>query len=159
MRLLGQFQTSLFFYEKISSKQKAQKCKQAIFFPLNVFYAHKNAAFFVFVHLFAFYAFCLLEIFSKKKKEVWKCPKSLIFIITLLIYKYLFVFVFAELLSYWNSFAAAFFAIKIKRCLHVSYMQLSDCLRIHNITYITHLDIQKMKLLSFNTLVNITSVW
>ena len=132
MRLLGQFQTSLFFYEKISSKQKAQKCKQAIFFPLNVFYAHKNAAFFVFVHLFAF--------------------------ITLLIYKYLFVFVFAELLSSWNSFAAAFFAIKIKRCLHVSYMQLSDCLRIHNITYITHLDIQKMKLLSFNTLVNITSV-
>ena len=63
MRLLRQFQTYLFFYEKISSKQKAQKCKQATFFPLDAFYAHKNAAFFVFIHLFAFCAFCSLEIF------------------------------------------------------------------------------------------------
>ena len=55
-----------------------------------------------------------------------------------LIYKSLFVFVFAELLSYWNSFAAAFLAIKIKRYLNVSYKQLFDCFHIHNITYITH---------------------
>ena len=55
-----------------------------------------------------------------------------------LIYKSLFVFVFAELLSYWNSFAAAFLAIKIKRYLNVSYKQLFDCFHINNITYITH---------------------
>ena len=51
------------FYEKILSKQKTQKRKQATFFPLGAFYAHKNAAFFVFIHLFAFCAFCSLEIF------------------------------------------------------------------------------------------------
>ena len=48
-------------------------------------------------------------------------------------YIFLFAFVFAELLSYWNSFAVAFLAIKIRRYLHVSYIQLFDYLRIHNI--------------------------
>ena len=65
---------------------------------------------------------------------------------------------FAYLLSCWNPFAVVILAIKIKRYLHVSYMQLFDYLRIHNIIYITYLDIQKMKILSFNTLGDITSV-
>ena len=43
------------------------------------------------------------------------------------------VFVFAWLLSYQNSFPAAFLAIKINRCWHVSYMQVFDYLCIHNI--------------------------
>ena len=34
-------------------------------------------------------------------------------------------------------------AMKIKRYVHVSYMQLFDYLHIHNITYITHLHIRK----------------
>ena len=45
----------------------------------------------------------------------------------------LFVFVFAYLLSYWNSFAIAVSEIKIKRYLQVLYMQLFDHLYIHNI--------------------------
>ena len=45
----------------------------------------------------------------------------------------LFVFVFAYLLSYWNSFAIAVSEIKIKRYLQVLYMQLFDYLYIHNI--------------------------
>ena len=48
-------------------------------------------------------------------------------------YIFLFAFVFAKLLSYWNSFAVAFLAIKIRRYLHVPYIQLFDYLRIHNI--------------------------
>ena len=60
----------------------------------------------------------------------------------------LFVFIFAYLLSYWNAFTVA---IKIKRYLHVSYMQLFYYLGIYNITYITYLDIQKMKIYSFNS--------
>ena len=64
-----------FFYEKILNTQKSIKSikstkstksikitktqisKQATFLPLDVFYGHKNAAFFVFVRL---YAFCVL---------------------------------------------------------------------------------------------------
>ena len=34
----------------------------------------------------------------------------------------------------------------LKRYLHVSYMQLLDYLGIHNITYITYFNIQKMKI-------------
>ena len=49
-------------------------------------------------------------------------------------------------LTYWNSFAVAFSAIKIKSYLHVSYMQLFEYLRIHNITYIAYLNIKKMKI-------------
>ena len=41
----------------------------------------------------------------------------------------------------------------------VSYMQLFDYLPICNITYTEYLNIQKMKIKSLNTLVNITSVW
>ena len=44
---------------------------------------------------------------------------------------------FAYLLSYWNSFAIAILGIKIKRYLHVSYMQLLDYFYQHNITCIT----------------------
>ena len=49
------------------------------------------------------------------------------------------VSVFAELLNYWNSFTVTFLPIKIKRYLHVPYMQLFDYLGVHNITYITRL--------------------
>ena len=38
-------------------------------------------------------------------------------------------------------------------------MYLLDYLRIHNITYITYLDLQNIKIWSLNTLVNISSVW
>ena len=43
------------------------------------------------------------------------------------------LFVFAYLLSYWSSFRLTILEIKIKRYLHVSYMQLFDYLYIHNI--------------------------
>ena len=58
----------------------------------------------------------------------------------------LFVFVFAYLLSYWTSFAVTILALKIKRYVHVLYMQLCDYLSTHNITYITYLHIQKIKI-------------
>ena len=45
---------------------------------------------------------------------------------------------FAYLLSYWNSFAIAILGIKIKRHLHVSYMQLLGYFYLHNITYIAY---------------------
>ena len=57
-----------------------------------------------------------------------------------------FVFVFAQLLNYWNSFAVAFLAIKIKSYLHVLYMYLLDYLCIHNKICITYLNLQKMKI-------------
>ena len=50
------------FYEH--KKHRAQNVKQVTFFFLDVFYEHKNAAFFVFVRLYAFCAFCMCEIFS-----------------------------------------------------------------------------------------------
>ena len=57
-----------FFYKRILHAPKAQKCKQATFLTLDVFYAHKNAAFLFFVCLFAF---CSLEnLLIKKNKEV-----------------------------------------------------------------------------------------
>ena len=43
------------------------------------------------------------------------------------------LFVFAYLLGYMNSFAIPILEIKIKRHLHVSYMQFFDYLCIHNI--------------------------
>ena len=46
---------------------------------------------------------------------------------------YLFGFVFAYLLGYWNSSAVTILVMKIKMYVHVSYMQLFDYLRIHNI--------------------------
>ena len=60
------------FYEKILHTRKSIKSikitktqisEQATFLPLDAFYAHKNAAFFVFVCLYAFCAFCACEIF------------------------------------------------------------------------------------------------
>ena len=78
MRLLGQFQASLFFLQKDFEQTKSTKTQTSDLFPLDVFYAHKIAAFLVFVRLFAicafrvfcafmllcFGAFCSLEIFS-----------------------------------------------------------------------------------------------
>ena len=54
-----------FFYKKILHAQKAQKRKQVIFLPLDVFNGHKNAAFLFFIWLFAFF---LLENLLVKKK-------------------------------------------------------------------------------------------
>ena len=47
---------------------KTQISEQATFLTLDVFYAHKNAVFFVFVRLHAFCAFCVCKIFLYKKK-------------------------------------------------------------------------------------------
>ena len=44
---------------------------------------------------------------------------------------------FVLLLRYWISFAVVFIAVKIKRCLHVSYVQKFGYLHIHNLTYVT----------------------
>ena len=57
----------IFFY-KISHTEsikstKSTKCQTSDFPPLRYFYAHKNAVFFVFIHLYAYYAFCVCEIF------------------------------------------------------------------------------------------------
>ena len=41
-----------------------QISEQATFLPLDVFYVHKNAVFFVFVRFYAFCAFCVCKIFS-----------------------------------------------------------------------------------------------
>ena len=68
-------------------------------------------------------------------------------------------FCFCWIISYWNSFPVAFLAIRIKDYLHVKYIQLFDYLRMDNITYITYLNIQKMKMWSLNSLVDMTSVW
>ena len=55
---------------------------------------------------------------------------------------YIFVYdVFVLLLSCWSLFEVAFLEIKTKKYLHVSYMQLFDCLCIHNITDPTSLNI------------------
>ena len=69
MRLLGQFQFfTRKFYAQKSTKNikstkstKTQTSEQATFLPLDVFYAHKNATFFVFVRSYGFvclFAFC-----------------------------------------------------------------------------------------------------
>ena len=116
MRTLGQFQTSLIFLPqnfihkksiksiKSTKSTKTQTSEQVTFLLLDAFYAHKNATFFGFVHL---YAFCLLVCFlfacllfaclfaqslfvkkNKKKitkmknKEIWNCPNGLIHITT-----------------------------------------------------------------------------
>ena len=55
------------------------------------------------------------------------------FVIYFFVYMYLFGFVFAYLLGYWNSSAVTILVMKIKMYVHVSYMQLFDYLRIHNI--------------------------
>ena len=64
----GNFKFLYFFYKRILHAPKAQKRKQATFLTLDVFYAHKNAAFLFFVCLFAF---CSLEnLLIKKNEEV-----------------------------------------------------------------------------------------
>ena len=50
-------------YKKCKKRKKVQSAKQAAFFLLDSFYTHKNAVFFVFIRLYAFYAFCACEIF------------------------------------------------------------------------------------------------
>ena len=72
----GQFQTFLFFPTKrfyrhkktqptkSTKSTKTQISESATFFPIVVIYAHKNAAVFVFVSLYARCAFCAYEIFS-----------------------------------------------------------------------------------------------
>ena len=90
MRTLGQFQTSLIFLPqnfihkkstksiksiKSTKSTKTQTSEQVTFLLLDAFYAHKNATFLVFVHL---YAFCLLvcsKSFRKKKKKKKKKKK------------------------------------------------------------------------------------
>ena len=59
---------------------------------------------------------------------------------------WLFAFVFAYLLSYWNLFVLEFLAMKIKRYRHVSYMQLLDYLCMHNNIHNMLLTIQKIKI-------------
>ena len=71
MRLLGQFQTCLFFFTrtffthkkckntkntKSIKSTKTQTSEQVTFLPLDVFYVHKNDDFFVFVCWFAFFS-------------------------------------------------------------------------------------------------------
>ena len=82
--VIEQFQTFLFFYEKILHAQKAekvQKCNQAQKAhkkhknankrisdspPADVFYPHKNAALFLFAYM-RFVLFALAKYFRKKK--------------------------------------------------------------------------------------------
>ena len=83
-----------FFYEKILNTQKSTKSikitktqisKQATFLPLDVFYGHKNAAFFVFVCALCFFLcvkFC-------RKKEAKKFKIALIASFTILLCKYM----------------------------------------------------------------------
>ena len=52
-----------FNHKKSVKSTKTQTSEQATFLPLGGFYAHKNAAFFVFVCLYAFCAYCSLEMF------------------------------------------------------------------------------------------------
>ena len=60
----------IFFYEKDLHTQKAQKAQKAkiapkrLSSPLDVFYAHKNAAFFIFCLLVC--VLCLRNLFVKK---------------------------------------------------------------------------------------------
>ena len=77
---------------------------------------------------------------------IWhkKLNLSIEFSNSVLIYTYCCLFV--SLLRYWSSFAVAFLAVKIKRYLHFSYMQLFDYLHIHSMTYLTYLNIWKIKI-------------
>ena len=59
-----------------------QISEQVTFLSLDVFYVHENAAFFVFVCLYAFYAFLCEENFLVKKKKVLNCPYTLIYYTT-----------------------------------------------------------------------------
>ena len=56
-------------------------------------------------------------------------------------------------------FSQAFMTIKIMSYWHVSYMQLLECRCLHNIAYITYLNIKKMTIQNLNTLINILRIW
>ena len=53
----------VFICIKSIKSTKNTKRQTSGFPPLRSFYVHKNAVFFVFVHLYAFYVFCTCEIF------------------------------------------------------------------------------------------------
>ena len=59
---------------------------------------------------------------------------------------YIYFCLLVLLLRYWSSFAVMFLAAKIKRYLHFSCMQLFDYFHIHDTTYITYLNLWKMKI-------------
>ena len=67
--------------------------------------------------------------------------KSFKWVLKLNLNVYISVWLFVLLLKYWSSFAVTFLAAKCKRYLDFSYMQLFDYLQIHDITYITYLNI------------------
>ena len=62
-------QKSIKKHKKAQKAQKAQTTKQATFFVLDAFYAHKNAAFFVFVCLdnFKLLYFLMRKVYTYKK--------------------------------------------------------------------------------------------
>ena len=60
-------------HKKAQKVQKAQNAKQVTFFFLDVFYAHINAAFFVFVHLDSFKFF---GYFHEKVLHAQKAQKA-----------------------------------------------------------------------------------
>ena len=64
--------------------------------------------------------------------------QSFNWVLKLNLHIYVSVCLFVLLLRYWSSFAVAFLAAKIKRYLHVSYMQMFDYLHIPGITHITY---------------------
>ena len=70
---------SFLFHTQKSTKSikitKTQISEQAAFLTLDVFYAHKNATFFVFVRLYAFYAFfCVWNFLVKNQQRDLKLP-------------------------------------------------------------------------------------
>ena len=70
--VIEQFQTFLFFHEKIFHAQKAEKVQKRKYAnkrlppPSYVFYPHKNAALFLFAYM-RFVLFALAKYFRKKK--------------------------------------------------------------------------------------------
>ena len=127
----------MFFYEKILHKKKSIKSiksikirktqisEQVTFLSLDVFYVHENAAFFVFVCLYAFYAFLCEENFLVKKKKSFKLP------------------LYPHLLYYWrvspstclwrNIFLIFFFFITIFFSLSQSFFIVTIFFNYHNL--------------------------
>ena len=58
-------------YKKAQKAHQAQNTKQAAFFVLDAFYAHKNAAFFVFVRLdnFKLLCFFIRKFYTQRKAQ------------------------------------------------------------------------------------------
>ena len=87
MRLLGQFQTSFFFFRKLFARTKTQiKPKPTNFLSLRSFSARKLLPLLFFVPLILFCCLVLVwfavlqvrNLFVKKIKLVWNCPNNLI---------------------------------------------------------------------------------